>query len=515
MTAAQWMWASYGIAALMLMGAWLGARGKGRTIVGNILLGVLTAFVVHFLVVATTTQKLGKTNTAVATDQAEMQLRIMSDMESLRKSWPTGLSKAEEKQLGEAYIAAEKVLEDAIKANPDSKIFPAKLVVVLGADRREEKKAENEKRIHELTATLIESGATDTKFHDLGVAFEHTYVDKAVSKEEEPTFESAIKVALPSGWYQDHALLRLYQSTKNQAKAKEFATAVDDRNVKTIAKVFALALLAFLCGVIGVINVCVQIGLTSRSSEPPPDAVGLPQVSLKSVFAVFVSWFCIQIVMSTAAHAYMAQNKDLLVQPTAVALTTGIGYLLSNIPGPLLIYFIALKPHGLSFWEALRVRFNTSTSGPFKIGFMGWLAWCSAIPIVFSTAFFASKFLHSGHSDNPVIAQIIQAASASNPAAIIIFYFTLGVMAPFFEEILFRGFLYGSLKPRIGSFFAMIASATAFAVMHFDKGGVLMLFAIGFVLAYTFERTRSLVPSMIAHGLWNSGSFTLALVLFS
>jgi len=37
---------------------------------------------------------------------------------------------------------------------------------------------------------------------------------------------------------------------------------------------------------------------------------------------------------------------------------------------------------------------------------------------------------------------------------------------------------------------------------------------IGLVLAFLYERTRSLIPSMIAHGLWNSGTFTFALVLF-
>jgi uncharacterized protein len=109
---------------------------------------------------------------------------------------------------------------------------------------------------------------------------------------------------------------------------------------------------------------------------------------------------------------------------------------------------------------------------------------------------------------------VIGTAGSENLPAIIIFYLMLGVLAPFCEEIMFRGFLYGALRAKLGSRLATVASAALFALLHFDRGGLLMLFAIGLVLAAVYERTRALVPAMVAHALWNCGSFTFALIMF-
>ena len=71
------------------------------------------------------------------------------------------------------------------------------------------------------------------------------------------------------------------------------------------------------------------------------------------------------------------------------------------------------------------------------------------------------------------------------------------------------------MRNRIGIFPAVIVSAFVFGGIHFDKGGALMLMAgVGPVLAIAFERTRSLLPSMIAHGLWNGVAFFVQLALF-
>jgi membrane protease YdiL (CAAX protease family) len=329
-----------------------------------------------------------------------------------------------------------------------------------------------------------------------------------------PEFESAIKTSLPQGWYQDHALFELYEVGKEKKKLAEYVAAVDESNVATIIKVGVFFLIYAIAALIGAVNLLIQLGLIARRGQPAPDAVRL-DVPLKTLLAVFVGWFSAYLMLSTLAHLVIAQFPGITKQPNLVAFSTAVSYIVSNISAPLLIYFLVLKPQNISFFEGLRLKMRTSTAGPIKIVFSGLLAWCTAIPLVLLALLIATQYLGTGRSDNPVIGQIVQAAAAANPIAIMLFYLTLGVLAPFFEEILFRGFLYGSLKPRIGTPLALLASAGLFALIHFDKGGVLMLFAIGFVLAYTFEKTRSLVPSMIAHGLWNSGSFTLVLLLLS
>ena len=77
-------------------------------------------------------------------------------------------------------------------------------------------------------------------------------------------------------------------------------------------------------------------------------------------------------------------------------------------------------------------------------------------------------------------------------------------MAPIFEEILFRGVLYGALRSRFSVVQAAVVSSIIFAGVH--GYGLVDFFAVtssGFLYAMTYEYTRSLVPCAVAHGLHN------------
>ena len=85
--------------------------------------------------------------------------------------------------------------------------------------------------------------------------------------------------------------------------------------------------------------------------------------------------------------------------------------------------------------------------------------------------------------------------------------------APAFEELAFRGLLYFSLRRRLGPAAAAIASAGFFAMLHFySLPGFLMTFWSGLVWALAFESTRSLLPGIAAHAVYN-GLYVAGLVL--
>src|SRR5262249_16004228 len=149
---------------------------------------------------------------------------------------------------------------------------------------------------------------------------------------------------------------------------------------------------------------------------------------------------------------------------------------------------------------------------PLKLVLAGLCAWCAAIPVVMVAFLISSAVFGSQGSSNPIIALILEATRAPNHFGSAMFYVTLGMLAPLFEDSLFRGFLYTSLRRRFGIAISLVFSALLFAVLHLDPGGMLPLFALGLIFGYTFERTGSLVPAVVAHGLWNAGSFTLLLL---
>lgn len=83
--------------------------------------------------------------------------------------------------------------------------------------------------------------------------------------------------------------------------------------------------------------------------------------------------------------------------------------------------------------------------------------------------------------------------------------------APFFEELLFRGFLLPSLASALPLPWAIALSSCGFALMHFNLSDLLPLTALGVFLGYIYWRSRNLLAPILLHSLWNSGSF-LALV---
>jgi uncharacterized protein len=78
------------------------------------------------------------------------------------------------------------------------------------------------------------------------------------------------------------------------------------------------------------------------------------------------------------------------------------------------------------------------------------------------------------------------------------------VFAPVFEEIVFRGLLYATLRRRLAWPIAAIVSAGVFAIAHgYGAAGFGSVFLSGLLWAIAYERTGSLLPNTAAHVLNN------------
>ena len=79
-----------------------------------------------------------------------------------------------------------------------------------------------------------------------------------------------------------------------------------------------------------------------------------------------------------------------------------------------------------------------------------------------------------------------------------------GLVAPLKEELIFRGMLYPPLRQAYGRGLGIILTSLVFALLHLDFVRFIPLFLGGVMLAWLYERTGSLWPSIIAHGTWNT-----------
>jgi membrane protease YdiL (CAAX protease family) len=85
------------------------------------------------------------------------------------------------------------------------------------------------------------------------------------------------------------------------------------------------------------------------------------------------------------------------------------------------------------------------------------------------------------------------------------------LLAPFVEELLFRGVGYSLLRP-LGAAPAVLLIGVAFGVWHGLLIALLILVPFGSLLAYLRERTDSVVPGMVVHGLFNAAALTVSVL---
>lgn len=86
------------------------------------------------------------------------------------------------------------------------------------------------------------------------------------------------------------------------------------------------------------------------------------------------------------------------------------------------------------------------------------------------------------------------------------------VLAPLFEEVVFRGYVAGSLRRSYGALVAWIGSAVAFGLVHLIPSVVLSATLMGLVLGYFALRYRSLWLSIVLHAMNNATACFLRIV---
>jgi membrane protease YdiL (CAAX protease family) len=159
------------------------------------------------------------------------------------------------------------------------------------------------------------------------------------------------------------------------------------------------------------------------------------------------------------------------------------------------IYLLITKKYQQQFWRAIKWIKGTRPVGAY-IG-------AGAILAVVTQA--GARFFPS-HKPLP-----IEELFSTTESAYLLTVFGICV-APFAEELVFRGFFYPVFERLWGFFAAVLVTALLFAGLHYQQlsggwGELGAIFFVGLVLSYTRGKTRSLVPSFLMHLAYNSALF--------
>ena len=233
------------------------------------------------------------------------------------------------------------------------------------------------------------------------------------------------------------------------------------------------------------------------SLDPPAALWGMGDV-LKVVI-LFLFFQCLFSVFSEALQALSSEGS--FDRRAGIVASTGFMDILIFM---FVLRFVTVKygqpaeALGLSlkkFWK------NAATAACSYIAFLPLLA------VIFLGVTAAAEFFKYAPPPEPIYELIFE---EKRPFLIYIISGLIVFLGPVFEEVFFRGFLYGALKKSFGISWAIFLSAGCFSLLHTNLMGFLPILALGVFLAYLREKTGSIVPSIIVHAVHN-GAIALSM----
>jgi membrane protease YdiL (CAAX protease family) len=169
-----------------------------------------------------------------------------------------------------------------------------------------------------------------------------------------------------------------------------------------------------------------------------------------------------------------------------------------------------LIPRGLGFFSAFGLKVNGSNWRRLVLICLGFLAldWLGMMAI----GWLAWHLGLAGHWAEGVDERLIFGPASTLWLGVI----NLVVFTPVLEELGFRGLIYTSMRSRLRPAWAIPLSALLFSSMHlYSLPGFLTVFWSGMILAWVYERYRSLLPGMFIHAAGNLLSFTTVVLFYT
>ena len=108
--------------------------------------------------------------------------------------------------------------------------------------------------------------------------------------------------------------------------------------------------------------------------------------------------------------------------------------------------------------------------------------------------------------------EVITMFEDASDASIALLAFSVAILTPFAEELLFRGFILGMLMKRYEGTTAIVISSLIFAIAH-EPIAMGLAFGGGLLYGWVRVRTGSVIPGMMAHAIWN-GFITFVVILY-
>lgn len=362
-----------------------------------------------------------------------------------------------------------------------------------------------------LLVTLAETGRRDELARELA-AFdanpeEEAIADAIVFAYGDPADEESLRdfVAgtdlMPIGWSSDNLRQRIASRIGNKRAEYVYGQRLQARGERWRERVLILSGVVASVVLLGTLLLLMRRRLLAGPGPWRAGALNDPW-SLGEGGSVFVRaallGLCITGVLGLIADQYF--------KPGILALWST---LFASLPMMWLIHRHLLRPRGLSFGTAFGLRLRGVGVVQFAQITLVLLAieWTGTLLIAWA----GWKFGMDSHWSQGLYERMIFGPWNTT----VLSAFNMVVWTAVFEEIGFRGLVYVALRSRLRPVPAAVLSAALFSALHlYSLVGFLSVFWSGLVLAFAFERFRSLLPGMVVHAAGNMLTLSTVLLFY-
>jgi membrane protease YdiL (CAAX protease family) len=231
-----------------------------------------------------------------------------------------------------------------------------------------------------------------------------------------------------------------------------------------------------------------EVGAGGVGPEPRPHRVA---AQILPVLAVFIAVIVMHMVAGIAVFAALA-GFDSAPAALTPELLVAIGTVTSTI-------FLVV---GLAAGMASRAGVARSlrlAPGRFSIG----MTLVSIFVFICLSQTADSALDLTGWAQGSLLADMTHSLSQATGATLVAAVLAIGLGGGIAEEVFFRGWMQTRLRPALGAWPAILITAAAFGLMHFDfvHSPVALLF--GIFLGWITEKAGSILPAIAVHSVNN------------
>ncbi|MEA1926624.1 MAG: CPBP family intramembrane glutamic endopeptidase, partial [Candidatus Auribacterota bacterium] len=150
-------------------------------------------------------------------------------------------------------------------------------------------------------------------------------------------------------------------------------------------------------------------------------------------------------------------------------------------------------------------------SGRLRQALRGYILFFPILLVLIIISLVGIDILGIPYQPHPLVQPLLEAGDNSLLWAL----FAVGILlGPPAEELFFRGVLFPALKGRLNVSWSVIISALLFASLHQNWAGFLPIFGLGILLAYSYQKTGSLLVPIFIHVIHNGLFLTFTVLVF-